>query len=126
MQKRKLTAIMFTDIQGFTSLMQKSEDEALKLRAKHREVFDKVTEKHNGRILQYFGVGTLSIFESAVDAVICGIDIQRAMQDEPIVPLRIGIHSGDVIFTDDDIIGDGVNVASRIESLSVVGSFYFR
>jgi len=122
MQKRRLTAIMFTDIQGFTALMRKSEDDALMQRSKHKEIFIRETEKHHGEILQYYGDGTLSVFESAVDAVICGIDIQRAMQEDPVVPLRIGIHSGDVIYTDDGIIGDGVNVASRIESLAVSGS----
>lgn len=122
MQKRKLAAIMFTDIQGYTAVMQQSEDKALQFRSKHREVFDRETLRHNGEILQYYGDGTLSVFDSAVDAVKCGVAIQQAMLEAPAVPVRIGIHSGDIIFSDDDIIGDGVNVASRIESLAVVGS----
>jgi adenylate cyclase len=119
---RRLVAIMFTDIQGYTALMQQSEDQALTLRTKHRRVFEQATSNHKGEILQYYGDGTLSVFDSAVDAVKCGIDIQRAMLDEPVVPLRIGIHSGDIILTENDIIGDGVNVASRVESLGVPGS----
>lgn len=112
---------MFTDIQGYTAIMQRNEDEALKLRNKHREVFQRETARHHGDILQYYGDGTLSVFDSAVDAVKCAIEIQRALQEEPVVPVRIGIHSGDIIFTKEDIIGDGVNVASRVESLSVAG-----
>lgn len=120
--QRKLTAIMFTDIEGYTALMQQSEENAILLRNKHREVFQKETEKYDGQILQYYGDGTLSVFDSAVKAVECGIAIQLAMQDKPAVPLRIGIHTGDIVFTDDDVIGDGVNVASRIESLAVPNS----
>lgn len=119
MQKRKLAAIMFTDIEGYTAAMQRSEEEALTFRNKHRIVFQEKTDKYGGDILQYYGDGTLSVFESAVDAVKCGIEIQRAMQEDPKVPLRIGIHLGDVIVTEEDIIGNGVNVASRIESLAV-------
>ena len=122
---RQLAAIMFTDIQGYTSLMQKNESKAIAYRARHREVFDSTTRKYNGRILQYYGDGTLSTFPSAIDAVQCGIEMQLAFsKEEPRIPIRIGIHSGDIIVTDQDIIGDGVNVASRIESLAETGSVY--
>jgi class 3 adenylate cyclase len=66
---RQLAAIMFTDIQGYTALMQQNEEKAIQSRDKHRHIFNSVTEKHNGRILQYYGDGTLSIFDSAIDAV---------------------------------------------------------
>ena len=122
---RQLAAIMFTDIEGYTSLMQKNESKAIAYRARHREVFDSTTRKYNGRILQYYGDGTLSTFPSAIDAVQCGIEMQLAFsKEEPRIPIRIGIHSGDIIVTDQDIIGDGVNVASRIESLAETGSVY--
>ena len=124
MKKRKLAAIMFTDIAGYTATMHRSEDEAVKWRDRHREVFDRETERYHGEILQYYGDGTLSVFDSAVNAVECAIAIQNELQKSPNVPLRIGIHSGDILYTDDDIIGDGVNIASRIESLSVVGSVF--
>lgn len=122
--QRKLAAIMFTDIEGYTALMQKSEEQAILFRNKHREVFQKEVENHQGQILHYYGDGTLSVFDSAVKAVECGVAIQLAMRDEPIIPVRIGVHSGDIVFTDDDIIGDGVNVASRIESLAVPNSIF--
>ncbi len=113
---------MFTDIEGYTALMQKSEEQAIQLRNKHREIFQKEIENHEGKILHYYGDGTLSVFDSAVKAVECGIAIQLSMREDPVVPLRIGVHTGDIVFTDDDIIGDGVNVASRIESLAVPNS----
>jgi len=123
-QSHQLAAIMFTDIQGFTTLMQQDEDKAVAFRKRHREVFKAVTKKFNGKILQYFGDGTLSTFPSAIDAVRCSIEMQLAFRQDPQIPVRIGIHTGDIIFTEDDIIGDGVNVASRIESLAIVGSVF--
>lgn len=123
-QTHQLAAIMFTDIQGYTALMQKDEIKAIEFRNRHREVFNAVTAKFKGKILQYYGDGTLSTFSSAIDAVRCGIEMQLAFQEEHQIPVRIGIHSGDIIFTEEDIIGDGVNVAARIESLAVVGSVF--
>ncbi|MBT8323408.1 MAG: adenylate/guanylate cyclase domain-containing protein, partial [Eudoraea sp.] len=113
MSNRRLAAIMFTDIEGYTALMQRSEVEAMGLRAAHRKIFDSFTTKFNGEIIQYYGDGTLSIFDSAVDAVKCGIAMQLAFQKDTQIPVRIGIHSGDIVLTEDDIIGDAVNVASR-------------
>lgn len=120
----QLAAIMFTDIEGYTSLMQRDEEKAVEFRNRHREVFNATTKKFNGKILQYYGDGTLSTFSSAIDAVKCAIEMQLAFSTELQIPVRIGIHTGDIIFTEDDIIGDGVNVASRIESLSVAGSVF--
>jgi TolB-like protein/class 3 adenylate cyclase len=123
-RQRLLVAIMFTDIQGYTSLMQTDEGKGIAFRERHRQVFDATTKKYNGRILQYYGDGTLSTFPSAIDAVRCGIEMQLAFKEEPKVPIRIGIHSGDTIVTEEEIIGDGVNVAARIEALSKPGSVY--
>lgn len=120
---RLLAAIMFTDIQGYTALMQDNEAAAIRLRDRHREVMDIYHKKHKGKIVQYYGDGSLSIFNSCVEAVKCAISIQKDLQQaEPNVPLRIGIHLGDIIEREDDIIGNGVNMASRVESLSVPGS----
>ena len=123
-RQRQLVAIMFTDIEGYTSLMQTDEKKGIAYRERHRQVFDTTTKKYNGRILQYYGDGTLSTFPSAIDAVQCGIEMQLAFKEKPMVPIRIGIHSGDTIVTDEEIIGDGVNVAARIESLAKTGSVY--
>ncbi|WP_228851352.1 adenylate/guanylate cyclase domain-containing protein [Aegicerativicinus sediminis] len=122
MDKRKLAAIMFTDIVGYTALMQQDEQLAIKIRNRHRETFERTLEAFNGTMIQYYGDGTLSIFESAVEAVECAIELQKAYIAEPKIPIRIGIHVGDIIQTSHDIIGDAVNVTSRIESAGIAGS----
>jgi TolB-like protein/class 3 adenylate cyclase/Tfp pilus assembly protein PilF len=124
-RQRQLVAIMFTDIKGYTALMQKDEKKAIAYRELHRKIFDSTTKKFGGRILQYYGDGTLSIFTSAIAAVQCGIEMQLAFKKEKLqIPMRVGIHSGDIIVTDQDIIGDAVNIAARIESLAKIGSVY--
>ncbi|MEM9984735.1 MAG: adenylate/guanylate cyclase domain-containing protein [Bacteroidota bacterium] len=120
--KRRLVAIMFTDIQGYTRLMQQSEARAVSIRRRHRSIFEPTTLEFDGEVIQYYGDGTLSIFESTVQAVKCAYALQRAFQEEPVIPVRIGIHTGDILYTQDDIIGDCVNLASRIESMGVPGS----
>ena len=80
--------------------MQENEEKAIQARDKHRWIFKSITEIHNGRILQYYGDGTLSIFDSAIDAVKCAIQMQLGFQKEPAIPVRIGIHTGDIIFRD--------------------------
>jgi len=120
-QTRQLAAIMFTDIVGYTALMQKDEKMAIETRKRHRKIFNRITGKYQGKILQYYGDGTLSIFGSAIDAVECGIEMQKEFQKNPKVPIRIGIHTGDVVFSEEEIIGDGVNVAARVESLAISG-----
>lgn len=121
-QSRLLAAIMFTDIEGYTSLMQYDEEQAIQIRNKHRKVIDSITKKYDGELIQYYGDGTLSTFKSSIEAVHCAIALQLAFREKPMIPVRIGIHMGDIIRTESDIIGDAVNVASRIESLSEVGS----
>ncbi|HMF73476.1 MAG TPA: adenylate/guanylate cyclase domain-containing protein, partial [Flavitalea sp.] len=121
---RQLAAIMFTDMEGYTALMQKNEQEAIVLRTRHREVFEKTMANHGGKIIQYYGDGTLSIFSSAIHAVNAGLEMQLLFRNEPQVPLRIGIHIGDVSIDDSGVYGDGVNIASRIESSAVAGSVF--
>jgi TolB-like protein/tetratricopeptide (TPR) repeat protein len=118
--KHQLAAIMFTDIQGYTTLMQEDEERAVQIRTEHRNIFNSITQKYGGEILQYYGDGTLSIFGSAINAVRCGIEMQLDFS----IPVRIGIHTGDIIHTKEEIIGDGVNIASRIESLAVAGAIF--
>ena len=112
---------MFTDIQGYTAMMQKDEGEAIATRNRHREVFKSVTEKYNGNILQYYGDGTLSIFSTALEAVQCGTELQLIFREKPSIPVRIGIDLGEITYDKEDIIGEGVNAASRIESLGQPG-----
>jgi TolB-like protein/Tfp pilus assembly protein PilF len=87
-------------------------------------VLESSIERFNGKILQYYGDGSLSIFNSAIDGVSCAINMQQLLLQEPKVDVRIGIHLGDVTVEDQAIYGDGVNLASRIESMAVPGSVF--
>ncbi len=118
---RKLVAIMFADMLGYTAMMQDDEARAKVLRNRQQVALEKLTPAYNGIIVQFFGDGTLSIFDSAVDAVKCGIEIQKELQKDPKVDLRIGIHSGDVVYDTQGLYGDCVNLASRIQSISIPG-----
>ena len=86
--------MMFTKIQGYTSMMEEDEDRAIKIRERHREVLNSITEKHRGKILQNYGDGTLRLFESAIVALKCGIDLQLEFLNDPVTPVRTRIHSG--------------------------------
>ena len=119
---RQLSAIMFTDMVGFTALMQDDEHRAKSIRDRHRDTLRQSIEKHGGEIVQFYGDGTLSIFGSAVDAVSSAVAAQQALQQDPSIPVRIGLHIGDIIRDEDGVYGDGVNVAARIEGLSVPGA----
>ena len=121
---RQLAAIMFTDMEGYTALMQKNEQAAIERRNRHREVFENAMADHGGNIIQYYGDGTLSIFSSAIHAVNAAVAMQVLFRQTPHVPLRIGIHIGDISFDDSGVYGDGVNIASRIESFAVAGSVF--
>lgn len=118
---RRLAAVMFTDIVGYTAMMQADERDANAKRTRHKKVLECMIGRHGGKILQYYGDGSLSTFPSAVEAVNCAVEIQDELQQEPKTPVRIGLHVGDIVFADDGIYGDGVNVASRVESLAAPG-----
>jgi TolB-like protein/class 3 adenylate cyclase/Tfp pilus assembly protein PilF len=123
--KRKLAAIMFADIVGYTALMQENEGQAKLIRDRFREVIERQVESYSGEVVQYYGDGALSIFPSAKESVLAAQEIQKLARQEPRVPLRVGIHLGDIVHDQDGIFGDGVNVASRIESMAVTGSVLF-
>ena len=121
---RQLAAIMFADIMGYTALMQEDEALALKLRHKLKTKLEEVTSTHHGRILEFRGDGAMCSFTSTIEGVRGALALQLNMQTDPIVPLRIGMHTGDVIFEGNNIYGDGVNIASRMESFALPGSIF--
>jgi adenylate cyclase len=120
MQQRKLAAIMFSDIVGYTSLMGESEKKAFEVINTNREIHNRYTQKHHGKIVKELGDGLLTVFENGTEAVLCAIDIQKEASERKI-PLRIGIHEGEVVFDNNDVFGDGVNIASRIQAEAATG-----
>ena len=122
---RRLAAILVADVVGYSRLMADDEAGALAALNRHREVeFDPVVARHNGRIVKLMGDGTLVEFRSVVDAVACAVAIQQAAAEAeagPIMTLRIGVNLGDIIIQGDDIYGDGVNIAARLEPLAPPG-----
>ena len=122
MSTRRLAAIMFTDIVGYTAMMQRNEQEGLAKVRHFSKTMEEQVKSHHGEILQFMGDGCLCIFNSAVEAMHAAKNIQESLQAEPKVPLRIGIHIGDIVIQEGNIYGDGVNLASRVESMGVPGS----
>ncbi len=118
----KLAAILFADIAGYTAMMQDNEKNALAVLNWFEEALEDIVPKHQGRIVKYFGDGCLLAFDSTSNSVDCAIALQKAFREPPLVPVRIGLHLGDVVFKNDNVFGDGVNIASRIESLGIPGS----
>ena len=115
---------MFADIVGFTALMEEDEDLALKYRDKLKKKLETEVNIHGGRIIKFSGDGALCSFESAAESVRAALAVQTIMQEDPKIPLRIGIHQADVVFEESDVHGDGVNIASRLESFAVPGSIF--
>lgn len=123
-QKRQLAAIMFADIVGYSSLMEENEGLAILSRQKLKKILFEETGRYNGKILEFRGDGALCIFNSDIECVNAAIDIQKKMRIAPSVALRIGIHSGDIIVDGKNVYGEGVNVASRVESFAVSGGIF--
>lgn len=124
-QNRKLAAIFFTDIVGYTAMMQKDEQTAVSVNKRYLAALKQFVSSHGGEILNDYGDGSLCTFSSATEAVKCAMEIQRQLQLEPKVPLRIGLHIGEIFFEDGKVFGDGVNIASRIQSLGIANSILF-
>ena len=117
---RKNLAVMFTDITGFTGHMEKNEAEALEMISQIRENLIPLLESHSGTLVKEMGDGTLSVFESSRDAVRCSRALQRKLYGKAF-SLRIGIHRGSVCIRPGDVLGDTVNVASRLEKMAPPG-----
>ena len=124
MQERRLAAIMFTDIVGYTALMGENEQKALKLLEKNRKLHQSLIDLYHGKMLKEMGDGILAVFNAASDAVHCAQEIQKISREDPELKLHIGIHLGEVTFIEDDVFGDGVNIASRIEGVAKEGEIY--
>ena len=121
---RQLAAIMFADIVGYTALMEKDESLAMGFRQRLKNKLEEVVNDHGGRLLAFHGDGALCSFTSTLESVKAATSLQLEMQNPPLIPLRIGIHTGDVLVDDNNIYGDGVNIASRMESFAVPGSIF--
>ena len=119
--ERKLAAIMFTDIAGYTAQMSKDEAKAMELLKEKESILKPLLEEYKGTFVKSIGDGTLSYFESAINAASCAVRLQELTYDQEGLNIRAGIHIGDIVFKDDDVFGDGVNISARLESMAPVG-----
>jgi class 3 adenylate cyclase len=125
---RRLSAILAADVAGYSRLMGLDEVGTARVLREHRVVTDALVAKHGGRIVKTTGDGVLLEFPSVVDAVECAVAVQAVMaerndgvpQDRRML-LRIGINLGDILIEGDDILGDGLNIAARLESIAEPG-----
>jgi class 3 adenylate cyclase len=124
-QQRKLAAIMFTDVVGYTAITQENEPLALRILEAQKEVLRPIFQKHGGLEIKTIGDAFLIEFTNALDAVECGVEIQRTLKTQKLAgrdtKLHVGIHIGDVVHREGDVFGDAVNIASRIEPLAGPG-----
>ena len=121
--ERKLTTILAADAAGYSNAMDKDEVGTLEALRAARDVFSRFIARHNGRIANTAGDGLLADFPSVVEAVQCAIEVQRELgQGDNRLQFRIGIHLGDVIVDGNDLLGEGVNLASRLQTMAEPGS----
>jgi adenylate cyclase len=130
-ENRKIAAILVADVVGFGRLVAADEDRTLaRLRALHSDLIDPTVAVHNGRVVKRTGDGLLAEFRSVVDAVRCAIELQRGTSGRNVgwpadrrIVFRIGVHLGDVVEeADGDLMGDGVNIAARLEGVAAPGA----
>ncbi|MEO5582277.1 MAG: adenylate/guanylate cyclase domain-containing protein, partial [Saprospiraceae bacterium] len=121
---RQLAAIMFTDIVGYTELMGQDEQKAFDFLNKNRAIQKPIIEQYQGRWIKELGDGVMASFFSVSDAATAAIKIQEACNEANEFRLRIGIHVGEVVFENDDVFGDGVNIAARIQAQATIGCIW--
>jgi len=120
--QRRLAAILAADVVGYSRLMGEDQARTLEaLRQLRKELFEPVVSKHNGTVVKRMGDGWIVKFASVSDAVDCAIKIHEGLAGHEVIRLRTGIHIGDVVFEEEDVFGDGVNVAARLEELAEPG-----
>ena len=127
--ERRLAAILAADVVGYSHLVEQDEAGTLAaLKTLRREVIDPLLAEHHGRIVKLMGDGALAEFGSVVDAVACAVAVQKGVADqqdsvpaERRIVFRIGVNLGDVVVEGDDLLGDGVNIAARLEQICEPG-----
>ena len=128
--ERRLSAILAADVVGYSALMEQDEAGTFnRLRAHRKELFDPEIEKHHGRVFKLTGDGLFAEFSSVVDAVECAVSLQRGLTErnanvpeDQQIDVRIGVNLGEVIVEGDDRLGEGVNIAARLEQLADPGA----
>jgi hypothetical protein len=124
--RRKFLIFLFTDIVGSTKILESSQDIALKTARKHCKIIEKTVPDYHGRIVNFYGDGSLSSFQSVVDALDCSVRLQKSFTSKPSIPVRIGLDMGESIEEANvGIFSSGINTAARIQSIGYSGSILF-
>ena len=130
-ETRKLSAIMITDIHGYSRMMQIDEAETIKLLEEHNNLLFPIIESNGGTVIKTVGDAILSVFESCISSVDAAISIQEALSERAnqknakILRVRIGVHLGEIVYKDGDVFGNGVNIAARLQPLADPGGICF-
>jgi len=125
MENKRLAAIMFTDLMGYTALTEKDETAALELVKKNRDLHQSAILKYKGQLVKELGDGFMATFDNPLEAIFCAREIQlEAKAREFDIPVRIGIHYGDITLDNEDVFGHGVNMTSRIQAIADPGGIY--
>jgi len=114
--------ILFADIEGYTTLMQSEQERATSLLQKFRSGIQNIVSQYQGEVINFYGDGALCIFDEVHQITDASIALQNIFQNEPKVPVRIGMHCGEVFFEDDNAFGTAINITSRIESIGIAGT----